>query len=105
MKSEHAQEALHRAMANQSMANFLFIIEGFMEKGIDVTDIHPRENVFTFHAWKALGRVVKKGEHGVKVVTFVQSTKLDKDGKFSKYPKMTTVFHISQTELIDVPSN
>lgn len=102
MKSEHAQEALHRATANQSMANFLPIIEGFMDKGIDVTDIHPRENVFTFHAWKALGRTVKKGEHGVKVVTFV---KTEKDGKPCSYPKTTTVFHISQTELIDVPSN
>lgn len=102
MKSEHAQEALHRAVANQSMANFLPIIEGFKDKGIALEDIIPRENVFTFHAWKALGRVVKKGEHGVKVVTFVRT---EKDGKPASYPKTTTVFHISQTESLDVPSN
>lgn len=89
------QEALNRAKNNLSMANYRSIIEGFLEKGISAEDIKPRENVFTFNAWKAQGRVVKKGEHGVKVVSFVSS---EKDGKVSKYPRTTTVFHISQTE-------
>jgi hypothetical protein len=60
MKSEHAQEALHRAMANQSMANFLPIIEGFMEKGIDVTDIHPREMYLRSMLGKLLGGSLRK---------------------------------------------
>jgi hypothetical protein len=51
--------------------NYSAIFQGFMAKGIAETDIKPRENVFTFHAWKALGRSVKRGEHGVKVVTFI----------------------------------
>ena len=99
MKSEHAQEALYRAKSNLSMANYLPIIEGFLEKGILIEDIKPRENIFTFNAWKAQGRVVKKGEKGVKVVTFVST---EKDGKVSKFPRTTTVFHISQTEELNV---
>ena len=46
-------------------------IQGFLTKGIAEADIKPRENVFTFNAWKALGRSVKRGEHGVRVMTFV----------------------------------
>ncbi|MDR0529490.1 MAG: ArdC family protein [Zoogloeaceae bacterium] len=49
------------------------------------------------------GRSVKKGEHGVKVVTFVPCEKTDKEtGEVSKFTKshITTVFHISQTQEI-----
>jgi antirestriction protein ArdC len=59
--------------------------------------------VFTFEAWKALGRVVRRGEHGVKVVTFIEtkSKEVDQDTgepKMIRRPWTTTVFHISQTE-------
>jgi hypothetical protein len=63
------------------------------------------ENVFTFHAWKALGRSVKKGEHGVKVVTFIEASARDTSEageetvRTYRKPHSTTVFHISQTEL------
>jgi hypothetical protein len=75
------------------MGNYLPIFEGFMEKGIPSDDIKPRENVFTFNAWKALNRVVKRGEKGVKITTFIPDPE-----KGKTYPKTTTVFHISQTE-------
>jgi len=68
-------------------------------------DVKPRENVFTFNAWKALGRSVKKGEHGVKVVVFVEMSGEVRDPstgeterKGFRAPRTTTVFHISQTE-------
>jgi hypothetical protein len=101
-QKEMEQESLSRATGNLSTMNYLPIIEGFMEKGISADDIIPRENVLTFHAWKALGRVVKKGEHGVKVVTFVKGGNEEKP---KSYPKTTTVFHISQTEVMDVRSD
>lgn len=72
-----------------------------MAKGIPESDIKPRENVFTFNAWKALGRHVRKGEHGVAVVTFIECTKEDKETgekKAFRRPWATTVFHVSQTE-------
>ena len=101
---EIQQEALQRAVSSPSMANYGAIFAGFQEKGIAADDIRPRENVFTFHAWKALGRVVRKGEHGVKVCTWVEMSKKDDAGNaepIGKKPRMTTVFHVSQTEAIE----
>jgi hypothetical protein len=105
---EKQQEALHNARYGRSWANYPAIIQGFIDKGIPEQDILPRENVFTFHAWKALGRRVKKGEHGVKVCTWVPMEKTveqqTEDGQAekktvtSRRPWMTTVFHVSQTE-------
>ena len=93
MTIEHAQEALSRARNNQSLANYGAILHGFAERGL--TDIRPRENVLTYHAWQALGRQVRKGEHGVKVQTWIT---VERDGQKVTIPKTTTVFHISQTE-------
>lgn len=97
-------QALANAVTRESTMNYEAIFDGFAAKGIDLDDILPRENVFTFDAWKALGRVVKKGEHGVKVVTFIPCTKTDKEtGEITSYrrPKTTTVFHVSQTKTLD----
>lgn len=103
-RDEIAEEALLKAQAGQSLANYAPIFEGFAEKGIPLEDIKPRENVFTFHAWHALGRHVRKGEHGVKVATMVSGSKTDKETGESvgyRLARTTTVFHISQTEPIE----
>jgi hypothetical protein len=103
------QEALSRAVSGQTLSNWPAIIEGFTAKGIPESDIRPRENVFTYHAWRALGRQVRRGEHGVKVCTFVavKDSKEDVDGtndgtnqRKSDYrrPWTATVFHVSQTD-------
>src|SRR6266852_3136687 len=100
-----ATEALDRAKSGQTLSNYPAIYSGFMAKGIDEADIRPRENVFTFQAWKALGRSVKRDEHGVKVVTFVLCESKQRDPSSGeetiatyRRPHTTTVFHISQTE-------
>jgi len=66
-------------------------------------------------AWRALGRQVRRGEHGVKVLTYVAiKGKEDKDGVATndvdgtdkpkrgatRRPGMATVVHISQTDPI-----
>ena len=109
------QEALSRAVGGQALTNWPAIIHGFMAKGITESDIRPRENVFTYHAWRALGRQVRRGEHGVKVLTYVSiKDKEDKDGVATndvdgtdkpkpgatRRPWSATVFHISQTDPI-----
>jgi hypothetical protein len=108
-KSEMQQEALSRAANGQSLTNWPAIFEGFIAKGIAADDIRPRENVFTYHAWRALGRQVRRGEHGVKVCTWVtpkdkrdESTDPDerKNARRGKMPWCATVFHISQTDPI-----
>ncbi len=71
LREQMQQEALARAANGQTLTNWPAIIHGFMARGIPEHEIRPRENVFTYHAWRALGRQVRRGEHGVKVVTFV----------------------------------
>src|SRR3990167_1802822 len=102
--AELQAQALSNARNGGSFMNYSAILRGFIEKGIAEAGILPRVNVFTFHAWKALGRVVRKGEHGVKVCTYVPMSKGEDqpDGsvKVSSFrrPRVTTVFHVSQTE-------
>jgi len=109
------QEALSRAIGGQALTNWPAIIAGFVAKGIPEENIRPRENVFTYHAWRALGRQVRRGEHGVKVLTFMSiKGKEDKDGVATndadgtdrptrgatRRPWSATVFHVSQTDPI-----
>jgi len=103
--AEQQAEALRRATSNLALTNYPAIYEGFIEKGIPEADIQPRVNVFTFDAWKALGRHVRKGEHGVRVVTFIENTKTVRDTATGeekqetfRRPWTTTVFHVSQTD-------
>lgn len=114
-KQEIQAEALSRAVGGQSLANWPTILAGFTAKGIPESDIRPRENVFTYNAWRALGRQVRRGEHGVKVVTFVSSARPgngscpNSDGDTEatatpvkrsdgRRPWTATVFHVSQTD-------
>ena len=103
--NERNEDALHRALTNESLSNYNTIINGFISRGISEDDIKPRENIFTYAAWKALGRQVKKGEHGIKICTFIPIDSKEKDKKTgevvfktSSRPRMTTVFHITQTD-------
>lgn len=99
------QEALSRATSGFTPSNYPAIYQGFMDKGIPEDEIKPRINVFTYEAWKALGRQVRKGEHGVKIVTYIDRSKKETDSETGeqkevsyRYPWHTTVFHISQTD-------
>jgi len=61
----------------------------------------PYEDWFTFNRWLAQGRVVKKGEHGVKLSIFIPVTTKDEDGEAKetgKRPWTTTVFCRCQTQ-------
>jgi len=109
-RDEMQQEALDRARRGQTLSNWPAIISGFLEKGIPEDQIMPRENVFTYHAWRALGRQVRRGEHGVKVCTFVPMEKKTgetdpetgeaKRIRLGKRAWTATVFHVSQTDPI-----
>src|SRR5438128_7428788 len=95
-----AREALGRAANGTSIANYATIFGEFSERGIPDNEIKPRENVFTYHAWRALGRQVRKGEHGVKISVWVPVERQDSDGKVETNltPTTATVFHITQTD-------
>ena len=109
MKTQEKQQgALSRAVNPiGSLTNYPAIFSGFMEKGIPEAEIQPRVNVFTYDAWRALGRQVRKGEHGVKVVTFITWTRREIDPNTDietnvpfRRPWTTTVFHVTQTDPI-----
>jgi hypothetical protein len=111
-RAQLQQEALSRAVSGQALTNWPAILAGFTAKGIPEGEIRPRENVFTYHAWRALGRQVRRGEHGVKVVTFVAldgaeaTDREEGDAKPAqrkargRRPWTATVFHVSQTDPI-----
>lgn len=99
---ERDMEALARARNGCSQNDTLAAVL-FAERGIPVEVINPRENVLTFAAWRALGRTVKRGEHGIRVPVWIPFEKEVKkpDGtteiKAGRYPRDAVLFHISQT--------
>lgn len=98
-----AASALHNAISGQSFGNYQAIFEGFAAMGIAAEDIKPRENVFTFNAWRALGRTVSKGQKGVRIVTVIRCERHDQEtgeSRPARKPKTTSVFHVSQTEAL-----
>jgi N-terminal domain of anti-restriction factor ArdC len=101
---EVQREALTRAQGGESGANYRVILEGFIAKGIAAQDIRPRENVFTYNAWQALGRQVRKGEKGVRCLTFIDA-KDKQTGQTRRRPWHTSVFHVSQTDAMNTSPN
>lgn len=104
--SQSRLESLRRAVSGQSLSNLPAIFQGFAAKGVPEAEIKPRENVFTYHAWRALGRQVRRGEHGVRIVTFIESKsrEIDRDtgeAKLVRRPWTVVVFHISQTDPLE----
>jgi len=109
-----AQDALARARSNPSIANYATVIEAFADRGINPCDIDPKTNVFTFNAWRALGRTVRRGEKSVKITTFVPCNRPGEPAAptepgatpapRSMRPVTACVFHISQTDPIDAPA-
>jgi len=88
--------ALGRAREGRTCTNDLLIIAAYAAKGIDA---HPRLDVFTFNAWKALHRHVRKGEHGVRVLTYAHKDTVKSDGTTEEhsFPTSAVVFHVTQT--------
>ena len=65
------------------------IVTELMAKGIPIESILPN-TIWTYEVWLALGRIVKKGEHGVTLALPPEGR-----GRLS-----VTLFHLSQTEPI-----
>ena len=89
--------ALGRAREGRTCTNDLLIIAAYAAKGIDA---HPRLDVFTFNAWKALHRHVRRSEHGVHVLTYAHKETIKPDGTTEEhsFPTSAVVFHVSQTD-------
>ena len=88
-------------------ANFGLIFSGFMAMDIPEDQIRPRENVFTWGAWKAKGRQPRRDERDnfVTVNTWrpvfgdvQQRDGSTRKGKTGMVPTTARVYHESQTE-------
>lgn len=103
--AEMQREALARARNGDSARNEALVISSFLERGIPEADIQPRINVLTYHAWRALGRQVRRGERSVRVETRIPITGTDPDSGertvTGTRAKTAYVFHVSQTVLIE----
>jgi len=59
------------------------------------------KDIFTFKRWKAQGFVVRKGEKGTRITTWITKTNKDDEGKVTvigKRPKVAIVFCRHQVE-------
>jgi antirestriction protein ArdC len=103
-RAEVARDAHQRATSGRMNGNYVAILTAFSERGIPLDDIRPRENVLTYHAWRHVGRQVRRGEKGVRVTTWIPVEKEESDGNGGtktvekKIPKTAIVFHVTQTD-------
>jgi hypothetical protein len=58
----------------------------------------PYVDVFTFNRWRAQGRVVRKGEHAVKIHTYAPITDKETGQVIGKRPWRSAVFCRHQTD-------
>jgi hypothetical protein len=110
LKREQAErEALSRASRPMPNGNDAQCILEFSSRGIPVEEIEtfgPGQNVFTYKAWRAKGRQVRKGEKSVKLTVWhpIDSDDDDTDRNTDKpkrkrcRPVTACVFHVSQTD-------
>lgn len=59
-----------------SVGNALTVKVALEERGCSC---EPYADVFTFNRWRAQGRTVRKGEHGIKLPIIVRGEKVDAD--------------------------
>ena len=101
--TEKYAAALQRAENPRNIINIQTVFEAAIERGIE--GAMPGENVLTFNAWKAKGRVVKKGEKALcMLVTFFERDVRDQstgDVNKVKQAGRAAVFHISQTKKME----
>lgn len=59
-----------------SVANAIAVRAGLADRGCSC---EPYADVFTFNRWRAQGRTVLKGEHGIKIPVIVRGQTTDKE--------------------------
>jgi hypothetical protein len=95
-RRRHQLESLHRAQTGTPNTNDQLVIQEFAARGIAAS---PRVDVFTYAAWLALGRQVRRGERSVCVTTWVPIQTKETPPRQRMIPRRAYVFHISQTDL------
>lgn len=92
----NAQEA--KSFGGYSMTNAMILTGAAAKRGCHCK---PYEDWFTYKRWQAQSYQVKRGEHGVRLSTFVTMTKIDDNGNkvvVGKRPWKSVVFCRCQVE-------
>ena len=97
-RNARREESLSRAIGTLQSQNDSVVEMHYAAQGIQAT---PRVDVFTYNAWQALGRQVRKGEHGCRLTVWIHPSPSATNKEPKPFPKSTTVFHVSQTDAID----
>lgn len=97
-RNARREESLSRAIGTLQSQNDSVVEMHYAALGIHAT---PRVDVFTYNAWQALGRQVRKGEHGCRLTVWIHPSPSATNKEPKPFPKSTTVFHVSQTDAID----
>lgn len=65
----------------------------------EAANYDPKVNCFTLNRWDQMGMRVKKGEKGIKSITFWKFDRITKFGKTTElYPRTITLFYHLQVE-------
>ena len=95
-------ETQARTFDGHSTANETIVLMELAAKGC--TSCEPYKDIFTYRRWQAQGFQVQKGEHGIKLTTYIPIHKTDDDGKqvqTGRRPRTTTVFCACQVKPIE----
>lgn len=100
------REALERGSRSMPNGNDMVALLAFEARGIPAQQVDtfgPNQNVYTYAAWRAKGRQVRKGEKSVKLTVWRPfGEKPDPEtGKIKPermLPVSACVFHVSQTD-------
>jgi len=91
-----------RSFDGYSVANAIAVRQALSERGCSC---EPYEDVFTFNRWRAQGRIVRRGQHGIALRVYVTAMRggEDADGVIDeprayRIPKTSHVFCRCQTD-------
>ncbi|HEV8670989.1 MAG TPA: ArdC family protein [Candidatus Limnocylindria bacterium] len=91
-----------RSFDGYSIANAIAVKTALAERGCAC---EPYEDVFTFNRWRAQGRIVRRGEHGIRLTVYITAMRAgeDADGvvdepRAYRMPKTSHVFCRCQTD-------
>lgn len=102
-----------RSFEGYSVANAIAVKTALSDRGCSC---EPYADVFTFNRWRAQGRSVRRGEHGIRLTVYVTSSPLaeripaeesgpgELTGRVRSYPRTSFVFCRCQTEERDAPN-
>ncbi len=73
-KAKVVRDASPEAKAERTASYEASVVKGLNAKGIKSADIQLRVNVLPYKGWLEKGRVVRKGQHGVKGLFHISQT-------------------------------